>query len=189
MDTRIRELRRQRGLTLKELADLSGTTPQTVQRLETANMTVSTDWLERIAAALEVRPIELLADFVTDRVVPVIGAIGRNGRLMSGEGPGHRLIIDVPARDPLAVVIGNDCGPYRTGVHLVAGRLTGANMRNAIGRDCLVAPTEGTQLLRRVVAGGAADTFTLVPLIQGEDVIYDAHLDWAAPVIMAIRYF
>ena len=46
MQTRIREFRKLRGMTLKELADKIKTTPQTVQRLETANMTVSMEWLE-----------------------------------------------------------------------------------------------------------------------------------------------
>ena len=40
MQTRIRELRKRRGMTLQQVADIVRTTPQTVQRLETANMTV-----------------------------------------------------------------------------------------------------------------------------------------------------
>jgi transcriptional regulator with XRE-family HTH domain len=59
--TRIRELRKARGFTLKELALAIGTTPQTVQRLETANMTVSTEWLEKIAKALVLEPYQLLS--------------------------------------------------------------------------------------------------------------------------------
>ena len=59
--TRIREVRKARGYTLKELAEKIKTTPQTVQRLETATMTVSITWLEKIAVALEVATYELLA--------------------------------------------------------------------------------------------------------------------------------
>jgi transcriptional regulator with XRE-family HTH domain len=60
--TRIRELRKISGLTLKELADSMGTTPQTVQRLETDSMTVSMEWIFRFAQALRVQPSELLSD-------------------------------------------------------------------------------------------------------------------------------
>jgi transcriptional regulator with XRE-family HTH domain len=60
--TRIRELRKLSGLTLKDLADAIGTTPQTVQRLETGSMTVSTDWLFRFAQVLRVQPSELISD-------------------------------------------------------------------------------------------------------------------------------
>ncbi len=59
---RIRAARRDRGLTLLELGRKCGTTPQTMQRLEAASMTMSLDWLERICAALEIAPTELFID-------------------------------------------------------------------------------------------------------------------------------
>lgn len=43
MRTRIRHFRKARGLTQTELAEALGTTAATVSRLETADMTVSTD--------------------------------------------------------------------------------------------------------------------------------------------------
>jgi transcriptional regulator with XRE-family HTH domain len=59
---RARELRKASGLTLKDIALRMGTTPQTVQRLETGSMTISLDWLEAFAAALGI-PVILF--FVT----------------------------------------------------------------------------------------------------------------------------
>lgn len=59
---RIKLARRDRGLTLLQLAQLCGTTAQTVQRLEAANMTMSLDWLERICDALKLDPATLFAD-------------------------------------------------------------------------------------------------------------------------------
>jgi transcriptional regulator with XRE-family HTH domain len=59
--TRIREMRHAAHMTLRELATPLGTTPQTVQRLETDNMTVSIEWLQRIADILKV-PVHVLAD-------------------------------------------------------------------------------------------------------------------------------
>lgn len=56
----IRKSRKHRGLTLKQLADAIGTTPQTMQRLESANMTLSLDWLEAIARALGLEPWQLI---------------------------------------------------------------------------------------------------------------------------------
>jgi transcriptional regulator with XRE-family HTH domain len=50
----LRQFRKERGFTLKELAKIMRTTPQTVQRLETGNMTVSLDWLDKFAEALNV---------------------------------------------------------------------------------------------------------------------------------------
>jgi transcriptional regulator with XRE-family HTH domain len=60
--TRIRVIRKQQGLTLKQIAYAIGTTPQTAQRLETGNMTVSMEWLEKIARALDVPIADLLVE-------------------------------------------------------------------------------------------------------------------------------
>lgn len=51
---RARRLRKASRLTLKEIGLRMGTTPQTVQRLETGGMTMSLDWVEAFAAALGV---------------------------------------------------------------------------------------------------------------------------------------
>ncbi len=56
---RVRARRKQRGWTLLQLAQAIGTTPQTVQRLETANMTMSMEWAEKFCSALDCDSDEL----------------------------------------------------------------------------------------------------------------------------------
>ncbi|HZB69516.1 MAG TPA: helix-turn-helix transcriptional regulator, partial [Sphingomicrobium sp.] len=62
MITRIREVRRARGMTLDDVARACEppTTPQTIGRLETGTRTVSVGWLNRIAAALDVEASDLV---------------------------------------------------------------------------------------------------------------------------------
>ncbi len=62
MITRIREVRRARGLTLDEVAQRCEppTTAQTIGRLETGTRTVSVGWLNRIARALGVEAQDLV---------------------------------------------------------------------------------------------------------------------------------
>src|SRR6476659_1459923 len=62
MITRIREVRRARGLTLDDVAKACEppTTAQTIGRLETGTRTVSIGWLNRIAAALGVDAQDLV---------------------------------------------------------------------------------------------------------------------------------
>ena len=62
MITRIREVRRARGMTLDEVARACTppTTPQTIGRLETGTRTVSVGWLNRIAGALRVDAADLV---------------------------------------------------------------------------------------------------------------------------------
>lgn len=52
--------RKRKGLRLHELADRCNTTPQTIQRLETANMTVSLYWVDKILKALDLTFEDLL---------------------------------------------------------------------------------------------------------------------------------
>lgn len=61
--TRLRAIRKAQDLRLTDVAQAMGTSPQTAQRLEKANMTMSLEWVERYCAALGIAPEEL---FVTD---------------------------------------------------------------------------------------------------------------------------
>lgn len=60
--TRIRKYRKARDMTLAELAAKCGTTPQTIQRLESAKITLSPSWVELISAALDIEPYQLFGD-------------------------------------------------------------------------------------------------------------------------------
>lgn len=51
---RLRARRKLQGLTLLQLARMIGTTPQTVQRLETANMRMGAEWIEKFCRVLDV---------------------------------------------------------------------------------------------------------------------------------------
>lgn len=57
---RIRELREARGLTGKQLAEMVGTTQETISRLETGRRKLTHDWMRLIAKALGVTPADLI---------------------------------------------------------------------------------------------------------------------------------
>lgn len=59
---RLRQERKRAGMTLKQVAEKTGTTPQTIQRIETNNMTVSAEWIYKIATAIGIDPKALLAE-------------------------------------------------------------------------------------------------------------------------------
>lgn len=80
MITRIREVRKAKGLTLEQvgLLCLPPTTAQTIGRLETGTRTVSVKWLNRIADALGVTSAELVGP---DRAkCPSLPCSGRRAR-------------------------------------------------------------------------------------------------------------
>src|SRR3989337_410097 len=80
MITRIREVRRARGMTLDEVAKACKppTPPQTVGRLETGTRTVSVGWLNRIAAALGVEASDLVEGGETSKM-PVAALLSTGG--------------------------------------------------------------------------------------------------------------
>ena len=189
MQTRIRKLRKTRGWTLQQLADLIGTTPQTVQRLETANMTVSMDWLEKFANAFNVSAVDLM-EASSSRDIECIGEIGHNGALENAPGGFSEqtfLSFDIPAHNPVAVRITQSVGTYLPGTVLVADRLARPQWPEADGWDCLVGLEDGSTLLRRLIEG-SNNGFTLVALASGIPVLYNQKLDWVARIVMRMDY-
>lgn len=188
MQTRIREIRKRRGMTLQQVADLVRTTPQTVQRLETANMTVSMDWLARLANALGVAPSNLIAD-ETSRPIPLLARLGRDGAgHLSGKGDDDAEVVtmDVAAEDPVAVHLEERVGDYAAGSYLVGNRFFGPDMVNAHGADCIAGLGGGRLVLRRLIWRDG--TVILVPLDPSGDVRFDARPEWAARVVLQLRY-
>jgi transcriptional regulator with XRE-family HTH domain len=187
MPTKIRDIRKSRGLTLQALADRVGTTAQTIQRLETGNMTVSVDWLTRIGNALDLAPAQLLLG-PSGPSIPVLGSLLSTGQVTvepTAKQPPLRL--DVPAPDPVAVALKDRLGPYEPGTMLIASRLTRGVHKEADGRDCLVETVDGRLLFRRIVHNrGGPSAF--VPYETRAAIERNLAIAWLAPVVLAIRY-
>lgn len=90
----LRYWRKQRQMTLADLAKLCGTTPQTISRLESADMTINVGWLEKCSKALRIRPSDLVGPSTKDAYVRGVED-GRSGLarelsefLREGEGKG-----------------------------------------------------------------------------------------------------
>lgn len=73
--SRLRALRKNRGLTLQDVAKRCGTTPQTIQRLETASMTLSLAHLEKLCRAMDIEAFQLLNNSTAERLLRVEAAI------------------------------------------------------------------------------------------------------------------
>jgi transcriptional regulator with XRE-family HTH domain len=114
MITRIREVRRARGMTLDDVARACDppTTPQTIGRLETGTRTVSVGWLNRIAAALDVEASDLV-DHGERADLGVVAILGANG----ATAPRREALV-VPPRakaGQIALTVSASVGDYRSG--------------------------------------------------------------------------
>jgi transcriptional regulator with XRE-family HTH domain len=179
---RIRQVRQLRGLTQAELAERVGATAATVSRLEKDTMTVSTDWLDRFAAALDIHGSELL-ERPERPSVPILGKAGRSGRV--SPGPEEAMVVDFPSKEAVAVEIAVQQGPYTAGERLIGEKLYGASMLNGVGRDCIVALKSGAIVLARVA--GAGPCFILIPPESRGPILYDQEVKWIAPLVMRMQ--
>lgn len=87
MQNRILELRKEKGLTLSQLAEKTGSTAQQIGRLEKGERRLTTDWMEKIAFALGVMPEDLMSPNHGERVViPEL--------MLSGDGAEDRALLE-----------------------------------------------------------------------------------------------
>ena len=114
MITRIREVRRAKGMTLADVAAACTppTTAQTVGRLETGTRTVSVGWLNRIAKALGTTAKDLV-ELPETADLPVAAVIGHDG----AHAPRHASVAAAPqpGAGMVAVQIDAGVGEYRSG--------------------------------------------------------------------------
>ena len=188
MRTRIRHFRKQRGLTQTELAERLGTTAATVSRLETADMTVSTGWLERIAGELEVPVTDLLGAQAANSLA-CTGELRRGGSVAPfAEPPSLPPSIFSHARNPAAFRAGETLGSYMKGDLLIADRLTMVQAAAALGRDCFAGGAAGGLFFGRLVALGMDDCL-LMPPEEGAPPCQVQSPQWIAPVVTLVRNY
>src|SRR4029453_12215069 len=150
MITRIREVRRARGMTRGEVAKacVPPTTPQTIGRLETGTRTVSVGWLNRIATALGVDAADLV-DHPERVELPVAAVLGANG----AAAPKRQALVVQPkvGAGQIAMTVAASVGDYRAGDEVVLERIPPEEFSRVLNRDVLVPRPAGRFLFGRLI--------------------------------------
>ncbi|MGF1607409.1 MAG: helix-turn-helix domain-containing protein [Rhodothalassiaceae bacterium] len=187
LHARLREIRKAKGLTLQQVADRvkpHGTTAQTIGRLETGARTLSVDWVQRIAEAMDVDPAELLA-------LPQGGDLLVGGQVKPGGEVLKRdegvLALRLSARDPIAVRLGCPMGPYREGDTVVCEKLDEIDWPRAVGADCYIEDVSGRGYFAKAAPGVGAGTLTLLPLDPSGVVRNEIAPALIAPAVTLVR--
>ena len=185
MITRIREVRRARGLTLDDVASRCDppTTAQTIGRLETGMRTVSVGWLNRIAKALGVDAQDLVqaGDAADLKVAAVLGA--------GGALAPKRAAIVVPPRagqDQLAVVVVGSVGDYRAHDEIWCETLQPGDYAKALNRDVLIPRPGGRFLFGRLI-NRDEEKLQVLPLEAGGRQQIVANPPWIAVAVRLVR--
>ncbi|HEY4345464.1 MAG TPA: helix-turn-helix transcriptional regulator [Parvibaculum sp.] len=187
MRTRIRHYRRLRRLTQSDLAARIGTTAATVSRLETADMKVSMNWLQRFADVFNVQITDLIDEPKAQGRVPCLGEISRSGAFSAIPSDESMVTLEAPARDPIALRIGENVGAYCAGDVVIADRMAPEHASRALGRDCFIEVDGEVSGFGRFVSS-ADGHYLLVPPEPGAQARSLPTPDWIAPVVMLIRY-
>ena len=185
MITRIREVRRARGLTLDDVAQRCEppTTPQTIGRLETGTRTVSVAWLNRIANALGVDAQDLVdrGDASDLNVVAVLGAGGATA-------PRRAAIVVPPRPDEgqIAIVVSTGVGDYRAGDEIWCDTLQPEDFGRALNKDVLIPRPAGRFLFGRLIDRDE-ERLQLLPLGAGGRQQVVANPAWVAVARRLVR--
>lgn len=187
MITRIRDVRKAKGLTLEEVAArcVPPTTAQTIGRLETGTRTVSVKWLNRIADALRVAAADLV-DMPDSPVLSVAALLGQDG----ANAPTRAMTLVPPAVPPGAVgiVVQAAIGDYRAGDELWCERVTPDRFARALNRDIL-SPRPGGRFIFGRLIDHESDTLHILPPGMGQRQAVIARAPWIALPIRLIRSF
>jgi len=185
MITAIRQVRRAKGLTLEEVASrcVPPTTAQTIGRLETGTRTVSVAWLNRIAAALDVAPADLVT--LPERsALPVAATLDVEGTHVP------RREMTLPAPQPsaggIAIQVTGSVGDYRAGDAIWCDLRTPDGFAQALNCDVLLPVPAGRFLFARLLGlDGAA--LLVLPVAPAARPVSIPSPPWLAQAVRLIR--
>ena len=185
MITRIREVRRARGLTLDEVSQRCEppTTPQTIGRLETGTRTVSVGWLNRIAKALGVEAQDLVEG--GQRAELNVAAILGSGGAMAPK----KAAIVVPPHvldGQIAVLVAGSLGDYRAGDQIWCDTLAPEDYARALNRDVLVPRPTGRFIFGRLI-NRDEEKLQILPLEAGGRQQVVANPSWLGVATRLVR--
>jgi len=185
MITRIREVRRARGMTLDDVARKCEppTTAQTIGRLETGTRTVSIGWLSRIARALGVDAQDLVerGEAAELKVAAVLGPGG-------AVAPRRAAIIVPPRIDDgqIGLTVAASIGDYRAGDEIWCVTLEPGRYAEGLNRDVLVPRPAGRFLFGRMI-NRDEEKLQILPLEAGGRQQVVANPPWLAVAAKLVR--
>ncbi len=185
MQSRIREVRKAKGLTLAEVAERCKppTTAQTIGRLETGTRTLSLGWLNRIAAGLGVDSAELV-ELPDQQYLPVAAILRDDG----AHAPTREERMAVPnvGGNLMGLRVSAGTGEYRRGDEIWLERLMPGDFASALNLDILVPRPAGRFIFGRLI-GRDGDLLHLLPLEAGAKQQVVNNPPWIAKAVRLVR--
>ncbi|MCB2080741.1 MAG: helix-turn-helix transcriptional regulator [Novosphingobium sp.] len=188
MINRIREIRKQKGLTLEQVGKRCDppTTAQTIGRLETGMRNLSLVWMNRIAAALGVEP-EILVASENEARPRMIARFTDNGAEALST-PGDAILpVDLAGDGPLVCMsVEASAGDYRAGDQVWLREFGPDHFARLLNRDVL-APRPGGRFAFGRMIDRDDSRIALLPPGAGQRQIVIENPQWLGVAEMLVR--
>jgi transcriptional regulator with XRE-family HTH domain len=188
MINRIRDIRRQKDMTLADVALRCEppTTAQTIGRLETGTRTLSIGWVNRIAAALAVDPDLLVRGDGAERP-HIVARLGESG-IEALARPTEAILPTelVGDGEVVALQIEASAGEYRAGDQLWLRQVHSEDFGRLMNRDVLAPRPSGRFAFGRLIDRDGKRVALLPPGLGQRQVVIDAP-SWLAVAEMLVR--
>jgi len=187
VEERMNELR----ITDAEVCRRAGLNRTFLRDLRQRKAIPSVENAEKLASALQWTPQVMLWGDPTNKLnVNVIGHAG-GGEVWSLADKARQqdLPIDFFHPDIVWITISTDEFRPRYGIGDIVGglKVTGPNLHNMIGNDCIIETAEKKRLVRYLMSGSKRGLYALRSFLPSVDDIPDVKLSWAAPIQFVIR--
>lgn len=185
MITRIRDVRKAKGLTLEEVAArcTPATTAQTIGRLETGTRTVSVGWLNRIADALGITAADLV-DLPASSSIAVAALIGPGGATAPTRP--MTLVPPIAPAGAIGIRVTASVGDYRPGDELWCEPLAPEAFGSALNRDILAPRAGGRFIFGRLIETDR-EALRILPAGPGQRQVVVPKAAWIAVPVRLIR--
>lgn len=188
MINRIRDIRKEKGMTLAEVAAACSpaTTAQTIGRLETGMRNLSLTWMNRIGAALDVDPEMLVktADKDQTQIIARLTDLGAEALT----APRDAILPTELASDARLICLSIEApqGEYRDGDQLWMRQLSPEDAPKIINRDVLAPRSGGRFAFGRLIDRQGSMVALLPPGIGQRQIVIDKPA-WLAVAEMLVR--
>ena len=188
MINRIRDIRKQKSMTLAEVAAACDppTTAQTIGRLETGMRNLSLTWMNKIAAALGVDPELLVKGEASDQAM-VVARLTESGAEALSSPRDAILPVELGGDAPLVcMAIDAPQGEYRAGDQLWLRQTQPEDAPKLINRDVLVPRSGGRFAFGRLIDRQGSMVGLLPPGAGQRQIVVD-NPAWLAVAEMLVR--
>lgn len=176
----LRAIMERKGVKPTSLSLMVGKNKSLVKDLFERQNDISIGTLSRLAGALDVEVMELIA---APRV-PVVGYIGAGGSIIFEDWGNDETVLCPPnvSMKLIALVVRGDSmlPKYQDGDIIYIGRDHDGVLPEYIGRDCAVRLTTGETYIKQLMRGDEPGRFTLLSL--NAPPMENVEVEWATPV-------